>query len=97
MQTYEKFRKQPSSRSWTEMSKAQFYPVSIVNYEKKGKISTEKRRNNRVAKKLLLHMEQKEFSDELAEDKNYRHIRNHYHYTRKYRGAWPSKDIFSRP
>ena len=42
-------------------------------------------------------MQKREFSDELTNDENYRNIRNHYHYTGKYRGAWPTKDILSRP
>ena len=50
-----------------------------------------------LQKNLLLHMQKREFSDELTDDENYRNIRNHYHYTGKYRGAWPTKDILSRP
>ena len=42
-------------------------------------------------------MQKREFSDELTDDENYRNIRNHYHYAGKYRGAWPTKDILSRP
>ena len=42
-------------------------------------------------------MQKREFSDELTDDENHRNIRNHYHYTGKYRGAWPTKDILSRP
>ena len=50
-----------------------------------------------LQKKLLLHMQKREFNDQLTDDENYRNIRNHYHYTGKYRGAWPTKDILSRP
>ena len=50
-----------------------------------------------LQKNLLLHMQKREFSDELTDDENHRNIRNHYHYTGKYRGAWPTKDILSRP
>ena len=50
-----------------------------------------------LQKNLLLHMQKREFSDELTDDENYRNIRNHYHYAGKYRGAWPTKDILSRP
>ena len=50
-----------------------------------------------LQKNLLLHMQKREFSDELTDDENYRNIRNHYHYTGKYRGAWPTKDTLSRP
>ena len=42
-------------------------------------------------------MQKREFSDQLTDDENYRNIRNHYHYTGKYRGAWATKDILSRP
>ena len=34
VQTYEKVQKQPSSRFWIELSKTQFFPVSIVNRDK---------------------------------------------------------------
>ena len=53
VQTFEKGQKQPSSHSCTELSKTQFFPVSIVKKTMLNKVKNSGKSNARSLAKII--------------------------------------------
>ena len=62
------------------------YAIKIINYEKKDMIPLTKKEEKNHNKQKVCYICKKEF-DTADNDKKHHNVRDHCHYTRKYRGA----------
>ena len=61
--------------------------TDLINCKKNRNFAYGKERRKIIQEKKFCHICKEEFNEELSEDRNYSKIRNHFHYTGKYRGA----------
>ena len=63
------------------------HATEIINCEKKEMLLLTKKQEKKYVKQKVCHICKQEFNEMFNEDENYRRVRDHRHYTGKFRGA----------